>query len=109
MYLCVSIIIIVKITLHYLFLDTGVLLHQVQSVFDPNNKKSNKKQSVFSLRTDEASASQYFQFYGFLSQQQNMMQVIMMVFCSQHHIECGCGLSTLVVCLSFILSAKINF
>ena len=76
MHLCVSII-IVKITLHYLFLDTGVLLHQVQSVFDPNNKKRNKKQSVFSLKTDEASASQYFHFYGFLSQQQNMMQVIM--------------------------------
>ncbi|XP_003388033.1 PREDICTED: histone-arginine methyltransferase CARMER-like [Amphimedon queenslandica] len=54
--------------------DTGTLLHQVQSVFDPSSKKGNKKQSVFNLRTDEASASQYFQFYGFLSQQQNMMQ-----------------------------------
>ena len=31
--------------------------------------------SVFSLRTEEASAKQYFQFYGYLSQQQNMMQV----------------------------------
>ncbi|KAL5021638.1 hypothetical protein ScPMuIL_000793 [Solemya velum] len=30
--------------------------------------------SVFSERTDEASAVQYFQFYGYLSQQQNMMQ-----------------------------------
>ncbi|XP_070195769.1 histone-arginine methyltransferase CARMER-like isoform X2 [Littorina saxatilis] len=30
--------------------------------------------SVFSNRTDEASAVQYFQFYGYLSQQQNMMQ-----------------------------------
>lgn len=30
--------------------------------------------SVFSERTEEASASQYFQFYSYLSQQQNMMQ-----------------------------------
>lgn len=30
--------------------------------------------SVFSQRTEETSASQYFQFYGYLSQQQNMMQ-----------------------------------
>ncbi|XP_030368490.1 histone-arginine methyltransferase CARM1-like isoform X2 [Strigops habroptila] len=33
-----------------------------------------KEGSVFSQRTDEASALQYFQFYGYLSQQQNMMQ-----------------------------------
>ncbi|CAG0886452.1 unnamed protein product [Cyprideis torosa] len=33
-----------------------------------------QKPSVFSERTEEASASQYFQFYGYLSQQQNMMQ-----------------------------------
>lgn len=33
-----------------------------------------KPQSVFSQRTEESSASQYFQFYGYLSQQQNMMQ-----------------------------------
>ncbi|KAK7502259.1 hypothetical protein BaRGS_00006623 [Batillaria attramentaria] len=32
------------------------------------------RQSVFSNRTDESSAVQYFQFYGYLSQQQNMMQ-----------------------------------
>jgi len=30
--------------------------------------------SVFSDRTDDSSASQYFQFYGYLSQQQNMLQ-----------------------------------
>ncbi|XP_033096886.1 histone-arginine methyltransferase CARMER-like isoform X1 [Anneissia japonica] len=30
--------------------------------------------SLFDERTDEASAVQYFQFYGYLSQQQNMMQ-----------------------------------
>jgi histone-arginine methyltransferase CARM1 len=29
---------------------------------------------MFSERTEESSASQYFQFYGYLSQQQNMMQ-----------------------------------
>ncbi|XP_038625443.1 histone-arginine methyltransferase CARM1-like [Tachyglossus aculeatus] len=36
-----------------------------------NQKKEN---SVFSQRTEEASATQYFQFYGYISQQQNMMQ-----------------------------------
>lgn len=30
--------------------------------------------SVFNDRTEESSAAQYFQFYGYLSQQQNMMQ-----------------------------------
>jgi histone-arginine methyltransferase CARM1 len=39
-----------------------------------NDFKSGRKESVFSERTDESSASQYFQFYGYLSQQQNMMQ-----------------------------------
>nr|XP_036874960.1 histone-arginine methyltransferase CARM1-like [Manis javanica] len=33
-----------------------------------------KESSVFSQRTEEASAAQYFQFYGCISQQQNMMQ-----------------------------------
>ncbi|XP_071072807.1 histone-arginine methyltransferase CARM1-like isoform X1 [Dasypus novemcinctus] len=33
-----------------------------------------KDYSVFSQRTEEASAAQYFQFYGCISQQQNMMQ-----------------------------------
>jgi len=36
--------------------------------------KENKTPSMFSERTEESSASQYFQFYGYLSQQQNMMQ-----------------------------------
>jgi len=36
--------------------------------------KEDKSSSVFSERTEESSASQYFQFYGYLSQQQNMMQ-----------------------------------
>ncbi|XP_040436346.1 histone-arginine methyltransferase CARM1-like [Falco naumanni] len=40
-----------------------------------NRSCSQKKEnSLFSQRTDEASAAQYFQFYGCLSQQQNMMQ-----------------------------------
>uniref|UniRef100_UPI00398F2591 histone-arginine methyltransferase CARM1-like n=1 Tax=Pristiophorus japonicus TaxID=55135 RepID=UPI00398F2591 len=37
-------------------------------------KGSNKARSAFSQRTEDASAAQYFQFYGCLSQQQNMMQ-----------------------------------
>lgn len=36
--------------------------------------KTRQQLSVFSQRTEESSASQYFQFYGYLSQQQNMMQ-----------------------------------
>jgi histone-arginine methyltransferase CARM1 len=36
--------------------------------------KQGNQDSVFAQRTDEASAAQYFQFYGYLSQQQNMMQ-----------------------------------
>lgn len=36
--------------------------------------KQGNQESVFAQRTDESSATQYFQFYGYLSQQQNMMQ-----------------------------------
>lgn len=36
--------------------------------------RSTKGASVFSCRTDDSSAMQYFQFYGYLSQQQNMLQ-----------------------------------
>lgn len=36
--------------------------------------RSGNNISVFRDRTEEASAAQYFQFYGYLSQQQNMMQ-----------------------------------
>uniref|UniRef100_A0A4W3GCR3 Histone-arginine methyltransferase CARM1 n=1 Tax=Callorhinchus milii TaxID=7868 RepID=A0A4W3GCR3_CALMI len=39
-----------------------------------NNRNHNAERSVFSERTEESSAVQYFQFYGYLSQQQNMMQ-----------------------------------
>ncbi|XP_070507730.1 histone-arginine methyltransferase CARMER isoform X1 [Chironomus tepperi] len=40
------------------------ILKKVQDVND----------SVFIMRTEDSSANQYFQFYGYLSQQQNMMQ-----------------------------------
>ncbi|RXG68503.1 Histone-arginine methyltransferase CARMER [Armadillidium vulgare] len=36
--------------------------------------RQGKESSVFNERTDESSATQYFQFYSYLSQQQNMMQ-----------------------------------
>lgn len=36
--------------------------------------KKQHQASTFNQRTEAASASQYFQFYGYLSQQQNMMQ-----------------------------------
>ncbi|XP_055342781.1 histone-arginine methyltransferase CARMER-like [Paramacrobiotus metropolitanus] len=39
-----------------------------------NSIKSGKIQSIFEKRTEETSAIQYFQFYSFLSQQQNMLQ-----------------------------------
>lgn len=39
-----------------------------------NSRGHLSEHSVFSDRTEESSAVQYFQFYGYLSQQQNMMQ-----------------------------------
>lgn len=36
--------------------------------------KAGRNSSMFTVRTEDSSAMQYFQFYGFLSQQQNMMQ-----------------------------------
>merc|ERR1719189_449255 len=36
--------------------------------------RNEKSISVFKQRTEDSSATQYFQFYGYLSQQQNMMQ-----------------------------------
>jgi len=36
--------------------------------------QANGDKSVFEQRTEQASSTQYFQFYGYLSQQQNMMQ-----------------------------------
>jgi len=62
-------------------LSTETLLFTFASDEDSNqfasavNKiKEDKGVSIFSERTEESSASQYFQFYGYLSQQQNMMQ-----------------------------------
>ncbi|GAU93134.1 hypothetical protein RvY_05120 [Ramazzottius varieornatus] len=39
-----------------------------------SNIRNGKVQSLFEKRTEETSAVQYFQFYSFLSQQQNMLQ-----------------------------------
>jgi len=44
------------------------------SLFSNLTKQVTGTLSVFDERTEEASAVQYFQFYGYLSQQQNMMQ-----------------------------------
>ena len=54
--------------------DTSQLLHHLLSHLSAGRRKP-VKQSVFNLRTEDTSAKQYFQFYGYLSQQQNMMQV----------------------------------
>ena len=53
---------------------TQQLLDYLYAQLSPGQKKL-RKQSMFSLRTEEASAAQYFQFYGYLSRQQNMIQV----------------------------------
>ena len=42
--------------------------------FTDLNEKVILLDNACSERTEESSASQYFQFYGYLSQQQNMMQ-----------------------------------
>ncbi|XP_014773022.1 histone-arginine methyltransferase CARM1 isoform X1 [Octopus bimaculoides] len=49
-------------------------VHVMKSFLYRLNEFTNGRKSVFSERTDDASAVQYFQFYGYLSQQQNMMQ-----------------------------------
>ena len=48
--------------------------------------KSRKVESVFSDRTEDLSALQYFQFYGYLSQQQNMLQDFIRTFTYQRAI-----------------------
>ncbi|XP_077549991.1 arginine methyltransferase 4 isoform X1 [Haemaphysalis longicornis] len=60
-----------KGTLLVLFPSNDELLrfHRIVDAF-----KTGQNSSSFRQRTDEASATQYFQFYGYLSQQQNMMQ-----------------------------------
>ncbi|XP_052246669.1 histone-arginine methyltransferase CARMER-like isoform X2 [Dreissena polymorpha] len=49
-------------------------IHSVKSFQFKLKELQEGLSSVFTERTDEASAVQYFQFYGYLSQQQNMMQ-----------------------------------
>ncbi|XP_017793432.1 PREDICTED: histone-arginine methyltransferase CARMER isoform X1 [Habropoda laboriosa] len=66
----------------YVFtLDTDSLLVTFANETDFRNfhsqilkLKNGKGISAFNERTEESSAMQYFQFYGYLSQQQNMMQ-----------------------------------
>lgn len=48
---------------------------ELDKQFDEILKKvQDVNSSVFIMRTEDSSANQYFQFYGYLSQQQNMMQ-----------------------------------
>jgi len=49
-------------------------VHMMRAFQGQISKLREGLKSVFTERTDEASAVQYFQFYGYLSQQQNMMQ-----------------------------------
>ncbi|XP_067678016.1 histone-arginine methyltransferase CARMER-like isoform X2 [Haliotis asinina] len=49
-------------------------IHAMKACLHKLKEYKNGTKSVFNDRTDEASAVQYFQFYGYLSQQQNMMQ-----------------------------------
>jgi hypothetical protein len=53
--------------------DAACVLDYINKELSEGSKV--KSSSIFNLRTEEASAKQYFQFYGYLSQQQNMMQV----------------------------------
>ncbi|GFR97748.1 histone-arginine methyltransferase CARM1 [Elysia marginata] len=49
-------------------------IHMMRAFRQKVTKLKEGMKSVFTERTEEASAVQYFQFYGYLSQQQNMMQ-----------------------------------
>jgi histone-arginine methyltransferase CARM1 len=53
--------------------DMSFSLAQMTKPAQPPMEQSNEK-SEFDTRTEEASARQYFQFYGYLFQQQNMLQ-----------------------------------
>lgn len=61
-----------SVTFPVLFLKFFVDFDKFRKMVD--NVRKQRPTSVFSQRTEESSASQYFQFYGYLSQQQNMMQ-----------------------------------
>lgn len=66
--------------LHVITATDDIILMKLSSLdedkqFDEVLKKvQNVNNSVFLMRTEDSSANQYFQFYGYLSQQQNMMQ-----------------------------------
>lgn len=51
--------------------------------------KCGRDVSVFSVRTEDSSATQYFQFYGYLSQQQNMLQDFVRTYTYQRAILCN--------------------
>ncbi|XP_060522657.1 probable histone-arginine methyltransferase CARMER isoform X1 [Cylas formicarius] len=51
--------------------------------------KVGRDASVFSVRTEDSSATQYFQFYGYLSQQQNMLQDFIRTCTYQRAILCN--------------------
>ncbi len=55
-------------------IDASRLLSHLE-LYVPSDKKQSQLTSVFDIRTEESSSKQYFQFYGYLSQQQNMLQV----------------------------------
>ncbi|XP_065185162.1 histone-arginine methyltransferase CARMER-like [Sycon ciliatum] len=65
--------------LHLLQLEQGTAIVRFADAVDSSQfatliKRQVATASVFDERTEEASAKQYFQFYGYLCQQQNMMQ-----------------------------------
>ncbi|XP_069693305.1 histone-arginine methyltransferase CARMER isoform X1 [Periplaneta americana] len=67
--------------IYVITVDTETLFLKFKDETDARNfhiavakVKSGKGASAFTERTDDSSAMQYFQFYGYLSQQQNMMQ-----------------------------------
>ena len=57
----------------FLLADASKLLSFFEASVPAEKQRS--EVSVFNMRTEESSAKQYFQFYGYLSQQQNMLQV----------------------------------
>ncbi|XP_044764864.1 histone-arginine methyltransferase CARMER isoform X3 [Coccinella septempunctata] len=81
----------------YLFsFDNESLLFKFRNPEDARNftiamtkAKSGKGASVFSVRTEDSSATQYFQFYGYLSQQQNMLQDFVRTYTYQRAILCN--------------------
>ncbi|XP_044256147.1 histone-arginine methyltransferase CARMER isoform X3 [Tribolium madens] len=81
----------------YIFsFDNEALLFKFGSIEDARSftiaitkVKSGKGASVFSVRTEDSSATQYFQFYGYLSQQQNMLQDFVRTYTYQRAILCN--------------------